>query len=414
MINILFKKLFKDKKLYYLLMIFREQINTSEYFIATYQLIGKNSLRDAAWELAIGQSVGNPNIRNKWENDELFEKYSAKVIGNEEELLKIKSGIIKIAFPIINTNWKEDGITQLMVQLMGGQLDIDNILQCRLINVEFPPEVLSYFKGPKFGISGIREYTGVFDKPLLGGIIKPKTGITPEVLLEMVKELVDAGVNFIKEDEILSNPNFCPIEIRVPMIMNYIKQSGKKVIYCVCINSDFPYVIERVKRVHELGGNGVHINFWNGLGVYKAVRELDLPIFVHFQKSGDKILTDKNHRFSIDFDVICKLAGMSGVDFMHAGMWGGYSSTDESELMNNLKTLHENNVLPALSCGMHAGIVNCITQKFGINYLANSGGAIHGHPNGSHCGALAIRSAIDHNFDCEQYKIAIEKWGLIN
>lgn len=395
-------------------MIFKETVDFNEYFIATYDLEGKQSLRDAAWELAIGQSVGNPNVRNKWESDELFEKYSAKVIGNESELFKMKRGVIDIAFPIINTNWKEDGITQLLVQVMGGQLDIDNITYCRLLNLKFPEEVKSHFLGPKYGITGIREYLNLKDKPLLGGIVKPKTGITPEILLNMVKEMVEGGVNFIKEDEILSNPIFCPISVRVPMIMDYIKSTGKKVIYAVCINSDFPYVIDRVKQVYELGGNAVHINFWNGLGVYKSVRELDLPIFVHFQKSGDKILTDKNHRFSIDFNVICHIAGMMGVDFIHAGMWGGYSSVEKDELKNILSTLHNHNVMPALSCGMHPGIVNAVRDNFGIEFMANTGGAIHGHPNGSLNGAKAMRSAIDKNFDCEQYKLAIEKWGLIN
>ncbi len=394
-------------------MIFKDSVILEENFIATYILEGKKSLRDAAWELAIGQSVGNPNIRNKWESDELFEIYSCKVIGNEEELSKIKRGEVKIAFPIVNTNWKEDGITQLMVQIMGGQLDIDNIGYCRLIDLKFPPVVLEYFKGPKFGIKQIREYVGIKDRPLLGGIIKPKTGITPEILAKMVEELVEGGVNFIKEDEILSNPNFCPISVRVPLVMDVIKRSGRNVVYCVCINADFPYVIDRVKEVHALGGNGVHINFWNGLGVYKAVRELDLPIFVHFQKSGDKILTDINHRFSIDFKIICQLAGMMGVDFMHAGMWGGYMSTDEKELTDVLDMLHEHGVMPALSCGMHPGIVNAVKKRFGIDFLANCGGNIHGHPNGSKAGAQAMRSAIDNNFECEQYQIAIKKWGLI-
>lgn len=195
--------------------------------------------------------------------------------------------------------------------------------------------------------------------------------------------------------------------------ISLIKRSGRNVVYCVCINSDFPYVIDRVKEVHSLGGNGVHINFWNGLGVYKAVRDLDLPIFVHFQKSGDKILTDKNHRFSIDFNVICQLAGLMGVDFIHSGMWGGYMSTDEEELQQILDTLHKHNVMPALSCGMHPGIVNAVRKRFGIDFLANCGGNIHGHPNGSNAGAQAMRSAIDQNFDCLEYKIAIEKWGLI-
>jgi ribulose 1,5-bisphosphate carboxylase large subunit-like protein len=394
-------------------MIFKDEIDNDEHFVVTYELEGKKSLRDACWELAIGQSVGNPNIRNQWETDELFEKYSAKVIGNEEEMLLLKRGIVKIAFPIINTNWKEDGITQLMVQVMGGQLDIDNITHCRLLNITFPPAVLEYFKGPKFGISGIRKFVDVSDRPLLGAIIKPKTGITPEILVKMVEELVDGGVNFIKEDEILSNPCFCPISVRVPLVMDVIKRSGRNVVYCVCINSDFPYVIDRVKEVYALGGNGVHINFWNGLGVYKAVRELDIPIFVHFQKSGDKILTDKSHRFSIDFKVICQLAGMMGIDFIHSGMWGGYMSDDEAELAEILDILHKHDVMPALSCGMHPGIVNAIKKRFGNNFLANCGGNIHGHPNGSKAGTQAMRSAIDENFNCDEYKVAIEKWGLI-
>jgi ribulose 1,5-bisphosphate carboxylase large subunit-like protein len=395
-------------------MIFKTAVSKEENFIATYDLEGQHSLRDAAWELAIGQSVGNPHVRNQWETDDLFETYSCKVIGDEEQMKTVKRGIVQIAFPIVNTNWKEDGITQLLVQVMGGQLDINNILKCRLLKLEFPEEVKKAFLGPKFGIQKIREFTGVHDKPLLGGIIKPKTGITPQVLLEMVKELVEGGVNFIKEDEILSNPSFCTIEERVPLIMNYINNCGRNVVYCVCINSDFPYVIDRVKRVHELGGNGVHINFWNGLGVYKAVRELDLPIFVHFQKSGDKILTDVNHRFSIDFKVIGQLAGMMGVDFIHAGMIGGYSSDDENDMRELLQILYEHGVMPALSCGMNPGLVKYIEKEIGINFLANTGGAIHGHPNGSRAGATAMRQAIDGETDKAEYLSAIEKWGLKN
>ena len=310
-------------------IIFRslDSLESSKYFFATYDLEGQESLANAAWELAIGQSVGNPHVRNKWETDDLFENYSCKVIGDQEELKKVKRGIIQIAFPVANTDWVRDGISHLMCQLMGGQLDIEKVVYCRLLALDFPEEVKSYFKGPKYGITGVRDYLGVYDKPLLGAIVKPKTGITADVLLNIVKELVDGGVNFIKEDEILSNPAFCPIEVRVPLVMDYIKSTGKKVIYAVCINADAPYLLDRVRQVYELGGNAIHVNFWCGMGSYKAIRELDLPLFMHFQKSGDKILTDASHRFSIDFKVICQLAGMMGVDFIHSGMWGGYSNT---------------------------------------------------------------------------------------
>ena len=119
------------------------------------------------------------------------------------------------------------------------------------------------------------------------------------------------------------------------------------------------------------------------MGVYKAIRELDLPIFLHFQKSGDKILTNENHDFHIDWRVICKLAGMMGVDFIHAGMIGGYYKWDELEVIDSMKELWKYDVMPALSCGFSSELTQMVTDKIGNDYMANVGGAIHGHPKGT-------------------------------
>ena len=392
---------------------FREIIDANEYVVATYELEGSISLRDAAWNLAIGQSVGNPNVRNEWESDELFNRHSCVIEGDEKELAAKSSGRVRIGFPVINTDWEGDGISHLLCQLMGGQMDIDAITRCRLAEIEMPGHVQEkYFLGPKYGIEGARQFTGEHDKPLLGGIIKPKTGISPKVLLDMVKQLVDGGVNFIKEDEILSNPSFCPLHARVGLIADYLDSVDRKVIYAFCINGDHHTVLERAKLVSELGGNAVHVNVWSGLGVYNSIRKLNLPLFIHFQKSGDKVFTDKSHRFGIDWAVICELAGLMGVDFIHAGMWGGYSSDDELELRGTLEVLHRHQVIPALSCGMHPGLVEKVTQKFGVDYMANVGGAIHGHPGGTINGAKAMRQSIDGTHGSE-YEQAIEKWGLV-
>lgn len=388
--------------------IFREKYDIEKYFVVTYNLKSETNLRDGSWNLAIGQSVGNPNVRNQWESDELFESHSCLIIGSEEDLKTKSEGIVKIAFPTINIDFKTDGISHLLVNIMGGQMDIDNILKCQVLDIDFPEWVEKLFLGPKFGITGIREFTKSYDKPLFGAIVKPKTGISAQTLLEMVKELVEGGVNFIKEDEILSDPSFCTIEERVPLIMEYLKD--KNVIYSVSIHSDFPYLLDRVKRVYELGGNSVHVNFWCGMGAYKAIRELDLPIFIHFQKSGDKILTNKNHDFHIDWRVISKLAGMMGVDFIHAGMIGGYYKWEEEEVFDSVEILRNYNVMPALSCGFQPGLTEWVTSKIGINYMANVGGAIHGHPGGTIAGAKAMRQSIDGVLG-EEYKQAIEKWG---
>lgn len=381
------------------------------YYIEVNSLYGR--LNDAAWSLAIGQSVGNPKQRNSWETDEMFEMSSC-VIYNDEEYLKSQlNGFVKIGFPKINSDWDNDGVSHLLCQIMGGQLDIDVFKVCRVVDIEFPESVKNSFLKPKYGMSGIRKFTGQYDKPLFGGIVKPKTGLSVKQLGYLVKELIDGGVDFIKEDEILSNPIFCRLEERVEHIANIISDSGRKIVFAHCINSDPHAILDRAKLVYKNGGNGVHVNFWSGLGSYNSIRKLDLPLFMHFQKSGDKILTNSQHNFKIDWYVICKLAALMGVDTIHVGMWGGYLSDDEEKLGKSMRLLNDNNVVPALSCGMHPGLVEAITRRFGKEYMANVGGAIHGHPEGTTGGSRAMRQAIDKDYGQEYIK-AIERWGLVN
>lgn len=381
------------------------------YYIEVNSVHGR--LNDAAWDLAIGQSVGNPKQRNNWETEDIFEMSSC-VIYDEEENLKSKlNGFVKIGFPKINSDWDNDGVSHLLCQIMGGQLDIDVFKVCRVVDIEFPESVKKSFLKPKYGMSGIREFTNQYNKPLLGGIVKPKTGISVKQLGYIVKELVDGGVDFIKEDEILSNPSFCRLEERVEHIANIISDSGRNVVFAHCINSDPHAILDRAKLVYENGGNGIHVNFWSGFGAYNSIRKLDLPLFMHFQKSGDKILTNSQHNFKIDWYVICKLAALMGVDTIHTGMWGGYLSDDEQELERSIRLLNDNNVVPALSCGMHPGLVEAIARRFGVDYMANVGGAIHSHPEGTLGGARAMRQALDRDYKSEYIK-AIEKWGLVN
>lgn len=373
--------------------IFKKSINENNYIVVSYWVKSKTNLKDAAWNIAIGQSIGNPTKRSPYETSELIENHACKIISDEDTLLKTDSGQIDIAFPYRNFDFRHDGITHLLVNIMGGQLDIDIIEKCHVTDIQFPADVHNILMGPKFGISGIRRYTKVDTKPLLGGIVKPKIGVTPNTLLDIVKKMVDGGVNFIKEDEILSNPSICPIEERVPLIMEYLKD--KNVIYCVSIHSDFPYLLDRVQRVYELGGNGIHVNFWAGLGAYKSIREMDLPLFLHFQKSGDKIFTNTNHDFHIRWEVICKLAALMGVDFIHAGMIGGYYKWEESETINAVNILNELNVMPALSCGFNPNVTSDVFHKIGNNFMANVGGYIHSHKGGVQQGVFEMKKSID-------------------
>jgi ribulose-bisphosphate carboxylase large chain len=372
--------------------IVRDQKELGTYFYVTYEVESTVSVYDAGWNIAVGQSIGNPTKRSVWETDEMIEAYCAKIIRSKD--FDKKKGRVTIGYPNANIDWDADGIAHLLCIIQGGQVDIDTIKKCRVVGLEIHPQTIdTHFRKPKYGITGMREYTGNFGKPFFGGIVKPKTGITPQILLDMTKQLVEGGVNFIKEDEILSNPAICRLEDRVELISRYLED--KRVVYCFCINSDPAHIENRARFVSQNGGNGVHINVWSGLGSYRTIRNLDLPLFIHYQKSGDKVITGKKNPFGIEWTVLCQLAAMSGVDTIHAGMWGGYLSDPEDEITAYMKILRDGNVVPALSCGMTAELIPPIVEKFGIDWMANVGGAIHGHPEGTLAGALKIRRAID-------------------
>ncbi len=410
--------------------IFTQDFNPEDYIVASYFLesTANLSLYDISRQLALGQSIGNPEIRSVYEIEDLFRDVSVKIMAESGELKRGNKGEVKFAFPIANLNLKEDGINQLLCHLMGGHLDINAISKCWLFDIKFPKKFLAVFKGPRFGVTGIREFMKVYNKPILGSIIKPKIGLNKYKLLDIVKELIDGGINFIKEDEIMSNPSICPLEERASYVMKYINNSSRKIVYAFCINSDYPYFIDRAKRVYQMGGNCVHLNIWSGLSAYKSLRDLDLPIMIFFQKSGNMIFTNPKHDFHISWNVICYLARLMGVDFMHVGMWGGYSHDEEFRLHEAIKILTDvsdgfRGTLPSLSCGMHPGLVNAILNRFGINVMLNVGGAIHGHPSGSKAGAVAMRQAIELSvqnkftkeniYQAKELREAIQKWGYI-
>ena len=383
----------------------------NNYFIATFFLESSVSLENAAWNIAIGQSIGNPSARSEFESEELFENHACLVLHKKQDLQE-KSGTVKIAFPVSNINFETDGISQVLVHLMGGHLDIDTILTCHLEDITFPESMRNSLKGPVIGLKEMKDYCDAHNRPLFGGITKPKVGLSPEKHLDLVKKLVDGGCDFIKEDEILSDPAHCPIEKRVPLVMDYIRSQARKVFYAVSIHADHDEILNRVKRVYELGGNGVHVNFHCGLGVYKAIRKLNLPMLVHFQKSGDKLINHNTHNFKINQSVIFKLAALSGCSTLHVGMIGGYSTTEDNIMKKIVQDMNNVNAIPALSCGMHPGLIDHIQGILGHNnWMANVGGALTSHPMGTLAGTKAMKQSVCGEKTSEEYLAAIQKWG---
>ena len=79
---------------------------------------------------------------------------------------------------------------------------------------------------------------------MIGSIVKPALGLRPHETAELVHELVEADVDFIKDDEKLMRPAYSPLDERVkaimPLILDREQKTGKKVMYAFGISHADP------------------------------------------------------------------------------------------------------------------------------------------------------------------------------
>src|SRR5690606_16387251 len=126
------------------------------------------------------------------------------------------------------------------------------------MDIDLPISFIQNFNGPEFGIEGTRKLTGVYNRPLIGTIIKPSIGLSPEQTADIVQVLVNAGIDFIKDDELLSSSANSPFDKRVDAVMkvinNHADKTGKKVMYAFNISDEMDNMQRNYDKVVASGG----------------------------------------------------------------------------------------------------------------------------------------------------------------
>ena len=187
-------------------------VDYDEYLVGTYLASFPASvpIPRLAPALAIEQSTGTW-IPVPGETPEVRCRHVAKVIGVYEVPdfefsvppgLETRNYFIQIAFPQVNIGSQ---IPMLLTTVVG---NISMGGQIKVLDIRFPKKFVEGFHGPKFGIQGVRELLGVPDRPLLNNMIKPCTGYTPEVGVELFRAAAMGGCDIIKDDELLANASF--------------------------------------------------------------------------------------------------------------------------------------------------------------------------------------------------------------
>jgi ribulose-bisphosphate carboxylase large chain len=391
----------------------------------------KVSIKEAAETIAAESSIGT------W-TDVKTMRPEIKRLG--AKVFEIKGKYVKIAYPL--ELFELGNMSQILSSIAGNIFGMKTVKSLRLEDVEWPYEIMKSFKGPLYGIDGIRKLLKISERPLCGTIIKPKLGLSEDEHAKVAYEAWLGGMDFVKDDENLSSLSFNKFEKRVmetlKMRNKAEKETGERKMYMPNITAEIDVMLERANFVKNAGGEYIMIDIittgWSALETLRNANE-DLKLVLHAHRAGHAAFTRGKH--GISMVVIADIARLIGLDQLHIGTIVGKMEgikeevlAIEEEIENNFiqagsHRLAENwhNIKPVFavcSGGLHPGLIPYLVKTLGNDIIIQAGGGVHGHKLGTIAGAKAMRQAIDatlNNVSLKDYsknhkelKVALQQW----
>lgn len=306
-------------------------------------------------------------------------------------------------------------IPQYLSVVAGNLFGLGALKKVRLEDVIFPESLVRAHRGPSFGIEDARKILGVFDRPLVGTIVKPKVGLDPAGTAAVAAAAVRGGLDLVKDDETLTDQKFCPLVSRVEAVMSALdkveKEMGKKAFYAVNVTTGADQILERAENAVDHGANMVMVDVLTaGFSALEVLsRNVNVPVHVHRTMHG-AFTRDKAH--GIAMLVISKLVRLAGGTNLHTGSYSGKMAGEKEENDLSKDALREEwyglkRVFPVASGGIYPAKVPGNLEGYGIDCIVQAGGGVHGHPGGTTAGARAMVQAVE----AWQKKIPLEVYA---
>lgn len=316
-------------------------------------------------------------------------------------------GIIEILLPLENMALDAAPFPNLWLYLTGGPVfEFCDYKKVRLLDFELPEVFLKKFPGPKWGIKKTKEFLAMKKgEIIIGTIIKPCAGLTVDEVAKKCYEAAVNGVRFIKDDEKMTNPDYCPLEEKVKKVVEMLKKAedktGQKVIYAPHITTSPDKIKDTAKRVVELGATGVMFNFFaagfESLRIIAEDPDIPVPIYAH---SGGRSAYSRVKNQGIDDIVIAKLVRILGGDYFQIGAVGGYLLPDTKTLVKLAKCLRKKlgnikDTVPVTAGGIDSSNVRENIKHFGTEIMVLAGTSILNHPGGIKAGVEELINAAE-------------------
>ena len=90
-----------------------------------------------------------------------------------------------LSFPLENMG---PSLPNLLATVAGNLFELREFSGLKLIDLDLPPAFAEAYPGPQFGVEGTRRLAGVEGRPIIGTIIKPSVGLSPEETAALVRD----------------------------------------------------------------------------------------------------------------------------------------------------------------------------------------------------------------------------------
>ncbi|SIT40897.1 Uncharacterized ribulose bisphosphate carboxylase-like protein [Paraburkholderia piptadeniae] len=310
---------------------------------------------------------------------------------------------VTLSFPVANIG---ANLPTLAATVAGNLYDLGEVTGMRLLSLRVPRAYRERFDLPAHGVAGTRRLTGVLQGPMVGTIIKPNVGLSAEETAQLVRTLCEAGIDFIKDDEVCANPSHAPLDQRVRAVMREVRafreRTGKRVMIAFNITDDTDAMRRHAELVEREQGDCVMASInWCGFSAIQTLRR-STPLVLHAHRNGFGMMS-RDAALGIGFQAYQTLWRLAGVDHMHVHGLAGKFAQSDAEVTGSARDCAtpladglDDRVLPAFSSGQWAGTVPATFDATGsADLLFMSGGGILAHPDGPAAGVRSVRHAWD-------------------
>jgi ribulose-bisphosphate carboxylase large chain len=253
--------------------------------------------------------------------------------------------------------------------------------------LELPESLLERFKGPRFGVKGLRNLLGVSQRPLFCTALKPM-GLSASDLSDLAYRFALGGVDMIKDDHGLADQPFAPFRERVRQCTKAVeranRETGGKSIYIPNITASAHQILENALFAKEKGAGGLLVApGLVGLDTMRRLADDDriaLPIISHPAFQGSFVTNpDSGVSHYVLFGQLPRLAGADASIFPNYGGRFSFTREDCCHIVRGaaVPMAHIKPIFSAPGGGMSLERIPEMIQTYGRDVIFLIGGALH-------------------------------------